>query len=96
MAEMTYGQLRDMSAEDVYKAMAAQVNGPGSGFERILRASFRAEHPTLQQAMIRHVIRPMLEVLVKDEAYADARNEAATDFALLAVRATENVRLPTI
>lgn len=94
--KVTYSDLRAMSAENVYTAMAAQVNGPGGMFERELREQFTKEHPTLQQAMIRHIVRPMLEVLVADERYSDERNERATQFARLALEAANEVPLPTI
>lgn len=86
----------EAKAEEVYKSLFAQVNGPSYVFEKEFRRLFRAEHPTLQQAFIRHVVRAALEELADSRKYADARNRGATDFAIKALEAVKGVGLPTI
>lgn len=91
----SYEDLRNLSAEDVYTALFAHVNGPSMRFQKAFEDRFRREHPTLQQAFVRHVIRPVLEILAT-ELYGDARNEASIRFAKAAVEATKSEHLPTV
>lgn len=90
----TYEELRQLSEEDVYTALFAKLNGPSSLFEKSFRELFAREHPTLQQAAVRHLLRPALEVLAAE--LPDARNRNSHEFAKLALEATASVHLPTI
>lgn len=98
MNELTYTEISAIPAKDVYRAMFAQVNGPGHRFEDAVREEFTKEHGTIQQAMIQHVVRPMLEVLAKEykDGLCDPRNLHAGAFAARALEATADVPLPTI
>ena len=86
------------SAAEIVKAMFSQVNGPSSQFEQVIREHLRTEHNTLQQAFVRHVVKPALERIVQnaDEGWVDARNESAVRFARKALSAAEDEYLPCI
>jgi len=87
-------EIRNMSDLNVYQAMFAKVNGPSARWEKSFREGFVQEHPTLQQAFVRHVIIPALEILEAERP--DPRNQGAHDWAVKALEATKDVYLPTI
>lgn len=79
-------------AEEVYKELFRQVNGPAFVFEKTFKELFSREHSTLQQAFIRHIVVPALEILVSQNY--DARNKASHDFAVEALKHVKG--FPTI
>lgn len=68
-----------MTDKELYQELMRRMNGPARAFELAFIAEFENEHPTLQQALVRHMIVPALNVLKAH--HPDARNQAATDFA---------------
>lgn len=84
----------NLGTQVAYNTIISNINGPAHRFEDDFRRMFAVEHPTLQQALVRHLIIPALEILAAQNP--DARNQAAHDFAVDALAATGNVYLPTI
>lgn len=84
-----------ITAEQVYDALIHQVNGPSANFEKVFKAKFTQEHPTLQQGLVRHILRVALEVLAATPN-PDARNKDSVEYAKLALAATKDIYLPTI
>lgn len=87
---------RDVSIKETINAIRMHINGPSRMFEKALLDEFDILHPTLQQAFVRHVVRPVLEKLVEQAPYADARNQHSTRFAQKAIEATKEIHLPTV
>lgn len=72
-----------MTNKELYDALFQKVNGPASSFETDFRLYFTKEHPTLQQAFVRHLIYPALTILAKQRP--DMRNQDSHDFAVKAL-----------
>lgn len=79
---------------EVYNELQRNINGPSHQFEKEFRTLFALEHPTLQQAFVRHIIIPALEVLASQRP--DMRNQASHDFAVDALANSESHYMPTI
>lgn len=86
--------VRSMDCEQTLRAMFDKVNGGEFRMQDAIAKYMVREHPTLQQAAIRSIVKPILEALAT--GYTDARNEKAAQWAVAALGATENIGLPTI
>ena len=85
---------RGLSAESILEALSDAVNGPERQMREAIKPFMFRLHPTLQQCLIRSVVKPMLEALT--EEHTDGRNEASARFAKAALEATKDIGLPLI
>src|SRR6185436_4602184 len=76
--------------ENIIKALFQELNSRPHHTEHLLREEFSYTHPTLIQALFRHLIRPACEEMVKFGG--DPRYQGAKIFAREALAATEDVR----
>lgn len=72
------------TAKETYTDLQRHINGPSHKFEEEFKRLFAEEHPTLQQAFVRHMIVPALQILAAQRP--DMRNEASHKFAVAALQ----------
>jgi hypothetical protein len=82
------------TAAETYGYLQRHINGPSSQFEKEFKRLFSDEHPTLQQAFVRHIIVPALHILAAQRP--DARNQASHDFAVAALQDASMQYFPLI
>lgn len=92
---LMYAQLQHDRDRTLYSRISNAVNGGGVGD---IAEEFARDHRTLQQGVVRSIIRPILERLAEDHAkgWYDLRNESAGRWATKALAAVEDEYLPLI
>jgi hypothetical protein len=74
-----------MTDKELYQELMHRLNGPAHTFQLRFVEEFTKEHPTLQQALVRHLVCPALEVILSQRP--DPRNQASYNFAAHALEA---------